>query len=175
MTLDLFQFNYSLTHTHLTLQIHLILGIGGFNNNFEPYEKGVMGDVAASANDPIFINHHTMVDCILEEWLQAQQNNRNVDYPANQTIRKGHRRNDYIVPFIPLYTHNMMFKRADSFGYSCNIPDAAPSTAPTTAPTTQQPPRTQPRSTTATTASAQSTTALYLLILAIIGIITLIL
>ena len=77
----------------------------------------------------------------------------------------GHRRDDYIVPFIPLYTHNMMFKQADSFGYSCNIPDAAPTTPPTT----------QPRSTTATTASAESTTALHLLILAIIGIVTLIL
>ena len=158
------------------MQVHITLGIGRFDNGFESYEKGVMGDVAASANDPIFINHHTMVDCILEEWLQAQQNNRNIDYPANRTIRKGHRRNDYIVPFIPLYTHNMMFKRADSFGYSCNIPDAAPTTAPTTQPpprTEPNPPGTQPRP--PSPDSAQSTTALHLLVLAIIGIVTLIL
>ena len=149
------------------MQVHITLGMRRFDNGFESYEKGVMGDVAASANDPIFINHHTMVDCILEEWLQAQQNNRNIDYPANQTIRKGHRRNDYIVPFIPLYMHNMMFKRAEDFGYLCNIPDAAP----TTAPTTQPPPRPRPPS----PDSAQSTTALHLLVLAIIDIVTLIL
>ena len=156
MTLDLFQFNYSLTHTHLTLQIHLILGIGGFNNNFEPYEKGVMGDVAASANDPIFINHHTMVDCILEEWLQ--QNNRTAIYPNPTdpgTINRGHRRDDYIVPFIPLFTHEMMFKTADNFGYSCNLDLSGP---------------TEPDS-----AKPATALVLYVLVLAIVGIITLIL
>lgn len=115
-----------------------------------------MADVAASANDPIFINHHTMVDCILEEWMQ--RNIRNLNYPADQNINTGHRRNDYIVPFIPLYTHNMMFKTADNFGYSCNL-DLS-STTDTTEPD-----------------SAKPATALvpYVLVLAIVGIITLIL
>ena len=125
-----------------------------------------MGDVAASANDPIFINHHTMVDCILEKWLQ--RNVRNVNYPNQGTIKRGHRREDYIVPFIPLYTHNMMYSLANDFGYSCNIPDS-PST-------TQPPPATQPRPPATEPDSAKTTTAsLYALILAIVGIVALIL
>ena len=89
-----------------------------------------MGDVAASPNDPIFINHHTMIDCILEEWLQ--RNIHNVEYPSDEGINMGHRRDDYIVPFIPLYTNNMMYKLADNFGYTCNLPDATPTTQSTT-------------------------------------------
>jgi len=103
-----------------------------------------MGDVAASANDPIFIHHHTMVDCILEKWLK--RNIRNEGYPTDQSIRAGHRHDDYIVPFIPLYTHNTMYQLARNLGYTCNIPD--PPTSPT--------------------GSAKSTTALlYVLVLAI--------
>ena len=115
-----------------------------------------MGDVAASANDPIFINHHTMVDCILEEWLQ--QNNRTATYPNPTdpgTINRGHHRDDYIVPFIPLFTHEMMFKTAENFGYSCNLGLSGP---------------TEPD-------SAKPATALvfYVLVLAVVGIMTLIL
>ena len=118
-----------------------------------------MGDVAASANDPIFINHHAMVDCILEKWLQ--RNIRTAMYPNQAEIRAGHRRDDYIVPFIPLYTHNMMFKRAEDFGYSCNIPDSQP--------TAQPPPATEPDS------AKSSTALLHLLVLAMLGIVALIL
>ena len=81
-----------------------------------------MGDVAASPNDPIFINHHTMIDCILEIWLQ--RNIRNVDYPNDQDIKVGHRQKDYVVPFIPLYTHEMMYDLADNFGYMCDLDSA---------------------------------------------------
>ena len=77
-----------------------------------------MGDVASSANDPIFLNHHAMVDCILEEWLQQ---NPEATYPESNEIRIGHKANDYLVPFIPLYTNNQMFKTADNFGYSCTL------------------------------------------------------
>ena len=41
-----------------------------------------------------------------EEWLQ-----RTANYPASENINMGHRRDDYIVPFIPLCMHNMMFKQ----------------------------------------------------------------
>ena len=82
--------------------------------------KGVMADTAASPNDPIFISHHAMVDCILEKWLQSH---RNAVYPTGVPITQGHRGNDYIVPFFPLYTHNDMFETASSFGYSCNLDD----------------------------------------------------
>lgn len=76
-----------------------------------------MGDVAASPNDPIFINHHARIDCILEEWLQEHKGE--LDYPISDEIHDGHRANDYIVPFIPLYNHSQMFKTADNFGYRC--------------------------------------------------------
>ena len=77
-----------------------------------------MGDIAASSNDPLYFNHQSMVDCILEAWLQ--QNPRQM-YPESDEIRDGHKANDYIVPFIPLYTHKQMFKTADNFGYSCTL------------------------------------------------------
>ena len=52
------------------MQVHVILGSGDITT-FLPFNRtGVMGDVASSPNDPIFLNHHAMVDCILEEWLQ---------------------------------------------------------------------------------------------------------
>ena len=116
-----------------------------------------MAKVPASANDPIFINHHTMVDCILEEWLQ--RNNRIATYPDptdRSIINMGHRRDDYIVPFIPLYTHEMMFKTADNFGYSCN-----------TQSTARPPPATEPDS------AKSSTALLHLLVLAMLGIVAL--
>ena len=82
-------------------------------------KKGAMADVAASPNDPVFINHHAMIDCILEEWLQ-----RGTDtYPTSDEIHEGHRADDYIVPIMPLYMHKDMFKTADNFGYSCRLPD----------------------------------------------------
>ena len=55
-----------------------------------------MGDVAASPSDPIFINYHGMVDCILEEWLQK---NKYAQYPQDPRIRRGHRKNDNTVSF----------------------------------------------------------------------------
>lgn len=115
-----------------------------------------MGDVAASPNDPIFINHHTMIDCILEEWLQ--RNIDDVEYPSDKRIDIGHRRDDYIVPFIPLYTNNMMYKLADNFGYTCSIPDVIPTTQSTT-----------------TSTSSGSTARLCVVVMAIMGIVTLIL
>ena len=82
-----------------------------------------MADVGASPNDPIFINHHAMVDCILEEWLQS---NPNTPYPQDPSIRQGHKESDYIVPFFPLVRHRDMFKTANNFGYSCSIPEPQP-------------------------------------------------
>lgn len=103
------------------MQVHIILGVGDLKSGPSlPFEKvGVMADTASSPNDPIFLNHHGMIDCILEEWLQ-----RNTDtYPISDEIREGHRADDYIVPFIPLYTNNDMFKTADNFGYMCRLPN----------------------------------------------------
>ena len=107
------------------MQIHTILGLGDVSAN-PPFNKtGVMGDGASSPNDPIFINHHTMVDCMLEEWIQ--RNKDDLDYPTSNRIRYGHRAEDYIVPFIPLYKNRDMLVTADNFGYSCSIPDSSTS------------------------------------------------
>ena len=59
-----------------------------------------------------------MVDCIFETWLQKNPNAR---YPISSKIPKGHQRDDYIVPFFPLYKHSDMFTTADKFGYQCKI------------------------------------------------------
>ena len=91
-----------------------------------------MADVAASANDPIFLNHHAMVDCIFETWLQ---NHSDALYPIDDKIPKGHRWQDYIVPFFPLYKHGDMLSTADKFGYRCTIKPEQPS-KPSTRPST---------------------------------------
>ena len=111
------------------MQIHFILGLGYFGSEASnnPLIRGEMADIAASPNDPIFLNHHAMVDCIFETWLQ--KNRSNAQYPISSEIPKGHRRDDYIVPFFPLYKHADMFHTADKFGYKCKIePLAAPNT-----------------------------------------------
>ncbi len=80
--------------------------------------RGVMGDVTASPNDPVFINHHAMIDCIFEMWLQ----NCDATYPDDvPDAQKGHQRGSYLVPFFPLFKHEDMMKTADNFGYSCNL------------------------------------------------------
>jgi hypothetical protein len=101
--------------------------VGHLNNNFLPEQKGVMADVAAASSDPIFINHHAMIDCILEEWLQR---NTNAQYPGDGQIRQGHKADDYMVPFFPLVKHSEMFMTADNFGYNCTLPRVDTSNQP---------------------------------------------
>ena len=108
-------------------QIHTILGLGNITAQPSSFlDQGVIGDGSASPNDPIFINHHSMVDCMLEEWIQKYQADQE-DYPTSNRIKIGHRATDYIVPFIPLYQQREMMVPADNFGYSCSIPDSSPS------------------------------------------------
>ena len=116
--------------------------------------EGTMGNVAASPNDPVFINHHTMIDSIFEQWLQ-QYPNSEYDGPDNDLKFAGHSDNDCIVPFIPVYTHMDMFNLAEDFGYSYDYIKS--SNTPTTGPTTANTPNTG--STTARTSSTGSTTA----------------
>lgn len=89
-----------------------------------------MANLAASPNDPLFLNHHTMIDCIFEEWLKRHST---AQYPedlgedGNNSINySGHRVDDCIVPFFPLYTHRDMFKNANALGYSCDLPNINP-------------------------------------------------
>ena len=82
-----------------------------------------MLDPVASPNDPFFIIHHTMIDCLFDEWLQRHPDQEYPDVPLTFSTQ-GHQANSYMVPFFPLYTNADMFKPAASnFGYSCNLPD----------------------------------------------------
>ena len=56
--------------THI--QVHIIVSIGSFDSKLEDNEKGVMAGVA-SPNDPIFINHHTMIVCSLEHIIMFEE------------------------------------------------------------------------------------------------------
>ena len=86
-----------------------------------PFDRsGVMAFVASSPNDPVFINHHILVDCILEQWIQRHKDS--LSFPESKEIREGHRATDYIVSFIQLFMQRDMLKTADNFGYSCALP-----------------------------------------------------
>ena len=102
------------------IQGHIGVGQGDFTTNLAPHEKGTIEDVAASPNDPLFILHHTMVDCVFEEWLKRHPDG---EYPSTMDVPQGHLRDGYMVPFFPLYTNNDMFKGAENFGYSCILSD----------------------------------------------------
>ena len=82
-----------------------------------------MSDVAASPNDPAFIVHHTMVDCVFDEWLK---NHPNAEYSDVPWTKRGHQAHSYMIPFFPLYTNADMFKQAYNFGYFCNLPHINP-------------------------------------------------
>ena len=82
---------------------------------------GQMSDVAASPNDPAFIVHHTMVDCIFDEWLK---NHDGAEYPNVPLtfFTRGHQAHSYMIPFFLLSTNADMFKPAYNFGYFCDLP-----------------------------------------------------
>ena len=52
-----------------TMQLHFIAGTGDFkiSSYIDPSLQGSILDVASSPNDPLFILHHTAVDCVFEE------------------------------------------------------------------------------------------------------------
>ncbi len=93
--------------------------------------KGTVEDVAASPNDPLFIVHHAMVDCIFIEWLKRHNDAK---YPTDPIVRDGHRRDDYVRGFFPLFTNGELFTSAEEFGYSCSLSNLTESTTgqPTT-------------------------------------------
>ena len=76
--------------------------------------------MASSSDDPLFILHHTAVDCVFEEWLKRHPDG---EYPDSPDVPLGHLRDGYMVPFYPLFTNNDMFKPAENFGYSCSLSD----------------------------------------------------
>lgn len=85
-----------------------------------------MEDITIAANDPIFLNHHSMVDSILEKWIKKHSKTAyptNIPAELNGTLFIGHRAEDYIVPFYPLFTHTDMFKEAFELGYQYEYND----------------------------------------------------
>ena len=110
--------SYSANDNNLTLQGHIVPGQGDVSNNLPPPMRGTIEDVAASPNDPLFIIHHTMIDCMLDEWLKRHPD---AEYPIDPLVRDGHRRDDYVRSFFPLYTNADMFQRTKEFGYSCRL------------------------------------------------------
>ena len=113
-------------------QPHFITGVGDLESGLSlPANKtGNLNDFGGPSNDPFFIVHHTMVDCILLEWLAAHPG---AEYPVAPEIRYGHRRDDYSNSFFPLYTNGELFGPTEKFGYSCRLADipAAPDAAMT--------------------------------------------
>ena len=103
----------------LPVQIHIVVGIGDLATGIKiPFkDAGPFAFVSFSPNDPIFPNHHTMVDCLFEQWLQRYKDS--ATYPDSPLIRDGHGADDYMVPFIELFKQKDMFKMAENFGYSC--------------------------------------------------------
>ena len=79
-----------------------------------------MYDVASSPNDPIFILHHLMVDCILVEWVKSHPD---AEYPDSDLVRDGHKKDDYIRSFFPLVTNGEAFYDTKEFGYYCDLPN----------------------------------------------------
>ena len=89
------------------MQVHILL-------------SGTIGSIPIAANDPVFINHHTMIDCLFEQWLTDHPNRQ---YPATlQAQFAGHADGDCIFPFIPLFNHNEVFSmNASDLGFSCDL------------------------------------------------------
>ena len=115
------------------MQVHIILGLGNLPDNCESDQptptEGAMADIRASPNDPVFINHHAMIDLIFEMWLQDHPGASYEGPPTNSKF-PGHAAGDCAVPFIPVYTHSQIFKLAGNFGYSYTELEAIDSTAP---------------------------------------------
>ncbi|XP_053826571.1 tyrosinase [Vidua macroura] len=87
----------------------------GLHNALHIYMNGSMSQVQGSANDPIFVLHHAFVDSIFERWLRRHRPMLEVYPAANAPI--GHNRENYMVPFIPLYRNGEFFKPSRELGY----------------------------------------------------------
>ncbi|XP_058867639.1 tyrosinase-like [Acipenser ruthenus] len=85
------------------------------HNLVHNYLNGTMCDVPTAVNDPIFMVHHSFVDKILEEWMDAHPD---ATYPENSdTIPEGQKANDFMVPFFPLVQNKYFMNHSIAFGY----------------------------------------------------------
>ncbi|XP_065895941.1 tyrosinase-like [Dysidea avara] len=92
--------------------VHTITGAGDLTAHIPFNKRGQMDDVTSSPNDPLFIPHHVMIDCMFDEWLKLHPD---AEYPNDipRTVpTTGHQPDDFLVPFFPLSTNTDMFKRS---------------------------------------------------------------
>ena len=111
------------------MQIHFIAGVGDAVHQITiPQNKhGHIYDVASSPNDPLFILHHLMVDCILDEYLCKFPD---TEYPTDPQVRDGHRADDFTRGFFPLIKNKDLLVPGENFGYSCTLGDIPDATLP---------------------------------------------
>ena len=93
------------------------MGFGGAAP-LPPHLQGSMIDFGSAPNDPLFILHHTMVDCVLEEWSRRHPTS---GYPASSLVRDGHKKDDYIRTVFPPTTNGEVFTDPREFGYYCQL------------------------------------------------------
>ncbi|XP_051962665.1 tyrosinase-like [Xyrauchen texanus] len=92
-----------------------LMGQSRMHNSLHVFMNGSMSSVQGSANDPIFLLHHTFIDSIFEQWLRRHQPPR-THYPtANAPI--GHNDGYFMVPFLPLYRNGDYFLSSKALGY----------------------------------------------------------
>uniref|UniRef100_UPI00358FD084 tyrosinase isoform X3 n=1 Tax=Myxine glutinosa TaxID=7769 RepID=UPI00358FD084 len=89
------------------------------HNAVHIFMNGSMSSVGSSANDPLFIVHHTFTDSIFEVWLFRHNANEMVLPSQGATV--GHNREDFMVPFFPLVRQSEGMLPANTFGYSYDI------------------------------------------------------
>ena len=100
-------------------QAHFLVGLGGVTP-LPPHLQGSMIDFGSAPNDPLFIIHHTMMDCILEEWTKRHPSS---SFPDGPLVRDGHKKSDYLRTFFPPITHGEVFTDPKEFGYYCQLPN----------------------------------------------------
>ena len=105
---------------HIYSQVHYLPGIGFGEPRIPAELQGAMFDFGGSPNDPLFILHHLMLDCLLQEWSKLHPNS---GYPVHPEVRDGHRKDDYLRTFFPLITNEEVFANPEEFGYYCQLPN----------------------------------------------------
>ncbi|KAM9452662.1 tyrosinase [Salvelinus alpinus] len=92
-----------------------ITGQSTMHNALHVFMNGTMSSVQGSANDPIFLLHHTFIDSIYEQWLRRHTPPRSRYPTSNAPI--GHNDGYYMVPFLPLYRNGDYFLGNKVLGY----------------------------------------------------------
>ncbi|XP_061817639.1 tyrosinase-like [Nerophis lumbriciformis] len=87
----------------------------GMHAALHVFMNGSMSSVQGSANDPIFLLHHSFVDSLYEEWLRRHRPDPS-QYPSSDAPI-GHNSEYYMVPFLPLHRNREYFTSSKDLGY----------------------------------------------------------